>query len=111
MKKDDFYYLFVSWDFCCRGVESTYKVVVGRSKSVTGPYLDKEGKEMSKGGGSLLIEGNKDWHGIGHNSAYTFDGQDYYFSHGYDASDNGKPKLIVKKLAWENGWPKIEAFY
>jgi arabinan endo-1,5-alpha-L-arabinosidase len=107
-KKDGYYYLFVSWDFCCRGPESTYKVVVGRSKNVTGPYVDKDGKELNKGGGSLLIEGNDDWYGIGHNSVYSFDGTDYYFSHGYDASDEGKPKLIVKELKWVDGWPEIK---
>lgn len=70
MKHGDYYYLFVSFDYCCRGEKSDYKVVVGRSKTVTGPYLDKEGMPMDKGGGSLVIEGNKDFAGIGHNSAY-----------------------------------------
>ena len=50
----DYYYLFASWDRCCRGVESTYKVVVGRSKSITGPYVDKEGEPLFRGGGSLV---------------------------------------------------------
>lgn len=106
-KKNDYYYLFVSWDFCCRGPKSTYKVVVGRSKNVMGPYVDKSGKELNEGGGTLLIEGDKDWYGIGHNSAYTFDGTDYYFSHGYDAHDCGKPKLIVRKMTWVDGWPEL----
>ncbi len=107
-KKGDFYYLFVSWDYCCRGIESTYKVVVGRSKNVTGPYLDKDGKKLSEGGGSLVVEGNEDWHGIGHCSAYTFDGKDYFFAHGYDASDDGRPKLRVMEMKWTpDGWPVV----
>ncbi len=107
-KKDDYYYLFLSWDFCCRGENSTYKVVVGRSKTVTGPYLDKEGKSLFEGGGSLVIEGNKNWYGVGHNSAYTFDGKDYFVCHAYDAEDNAAPKLTIKKMNWKNGWPTVK---
>lgn len=107
-KKGDYYYQFLSWDYCCRGEKSTYKLVVGRSKSVTGPYVDKEGKELTKGGGSLVIEGNKNWYGVGHNSVFTFDGKDYTFMHGYDASDKGLPKLIVKEVTWVDGWPTVE---
>ncbi|GLU43918.1 arabinan endo-1,5-alpha-L-arabinosidase [Allomuricauda sp. NBRC 101325] len=106
-KKDDYYYQFLSWDFCCRGEDSTYKLMVGRSKSVMGPYLDKDGKRLDEGGGSMVIEGNKNWYGVGHNSVFTFDGKDYNFMHGYDASDNGLPKLIVKEVNWEGGWPVV----
>lgn len=107
-KKDKYYYLFVSWDYCCRAEKSDYKVVVGRSEKVTGPYLDKTGKDMFFGGGSLVVQGdNKNWFGAGHNSAYTFDGKDYIVYHGYDANDKGKSKLIIEKLNWENGWPVV----
>ncbi|MFH4967506.1 arabinan endo-1,5-alpha-L-arabinosidase [Gaetbulibacter sp. M240] len=106
-EKEGYYYLFLSWDLCCRGPESTYKVVVGRSKNVIGPYVDKSGKELNEGGGTLVIEGNKYWYGIGHNSVYTFDGVDYFFSHGYDAKDGAKPKLIVKQVEWVDGWPVL----
>ena len=68
MKHGDYYYLFVSFDYCCRGMKSNYKVVVGRSKTVTGPYLDKDGKSMAQGGGSLVIQGNADYVGVGHNA-------------------------------------------
>ncbi|ULC58022.1 arabinan endo-1,5-alpha-L-arabinosidase [Flaviramulus sp. BrNp1-15] len=107
-KKGEYYYQFLSWDFCCRGENSTYKLVVGRSKTVTGPYVDKDGKKLIAGGGSLVIEGNKNWYGVGHNSVFTFNGKDYTFMHGYDASDNGKPKLIVKEITWVDGWPTVK---
>ncbi len=107
-KKDDYYYLFLSWDLCCRGEDSTYKVVVGRSKSVTGPYLDAEGKDLAKGGGTLVIQGSNNWYGVGHNSAYSFKGKDYFFSHAYDAKDDGRPKLVTKQIKWVNGWPKVK---
>jgi arabinan endo-1,5-alpha-L-arabinosidase len=108
-KKADYYYLFVSIDYCCKGEKSTYKVIVGRSKNVEGPYLDKEGKELRKGGGTLIVQGDKEWYGAGHNAAYTFDGKDYIIYHGYDAKDKGKSKLIIKGMKWDSeGWPSIE---
>ena len=107
-KKDRFYYLFVSFDFCCRGLESNYKVVVGRSETITGPYLDKNGFKMIYGGGTPVLTGNKDWTGVGHNAAYTFDGQDYIIYHGYDARDQGRPKLLIDKMSWDaDGWPIV----
>jgi arabinan endo-1,5-alpha-L-arabinosidase len=107
-KKNNYYYLFVSFDFCCRGLESNYKIVVGRSEKITGPYLDKEGRNMVLGGGSIVMEGNKNWPGVGHNAVYTFDGIDWLICHGYDASENGMSKLIIMKMEWdEKGWPII----
>ena len=107
-KKNGLYYLFVSFDFCCRGADSNYKVMVGRADKIAGPYRDKNGNRLDEGGGSLVVEGNKDWAGVGHNSVYNFDGQDYLVFHAYDVSDNGKPKLKMEKLQWdENGWPVV----
>lgn len=105
-KKGKYYYLFVSFDYCCRAEKSDYKVVVGRSEKVTGPYLDKTGKSMFLGGGSLVAQGdNKTWYGAGHNSAYTFNGKDYIVYHGYDAKDKGRSKLIIEELQWQDEWP------
>ena len=107
-KKNDYYYLFLSWDYCCRGEKSTYKVVVGRSKTVQGPYLDATGKPLNEGGGTLVIEGNKNWAGVGHNSTYTFNGKDYMAFHAYDVAQHGAPKLKIKEVKWDNGWPTVE---
>lgn len=109
-KKGKYYYLFVSWDYCCRGERSDYKVVIGRSEKVTGPYLDKKGVALSQNGGTLIVQGdNKEWFGAGHNSAYTFDGKDYIIYHGYDAKDRGRSKLIIKELTWDGeGWPIVQ---
>ena len=106
-KKDNYYYLFVSFDYCCRGEKSTYKMMVGRSANVYGPYVDKDGVPMNLGGGSLVLEGDKNWNGVGHNAVANFNGVDYLVFHGYDANDNGKPKLRIEKLNWFNGWPFI----
>lgn len=107
-RKGDFYYLFVSFDYCCRGIESSYKIMVGRSDKVSGPYLDQRGRKMTLGGGTLVLEGNSDWPGLGHNSVYTFDGVDYLIYHAYDAKDDGKSKLKIDRIAWDDqGWPGI----
>lgn len=106
-KKDGYYYLFVSFDLCCRGKDSTYKVVVGRSTKLTGPYQDENGISMNQGGGKLLIQGNSNWFGAGHNSVYSFDGKDYIFYHAYDAHKNGFPVGQKSELIWINGWPSL----
>lgn len=107
-RKNGYYYLFTSWDLCCKGKESTYKVVIGRSKNVTGPYVDKEGNLLSQGGGTLLVQGDENYYGVGHNSTYTFDGKDYIFYHGYDVKQNGRPVLVVKELKWDADlWPIV----
>lgn len=108
-KKNDFYYLFASIDYCCRGENSTYKMIVGRAKEVTGPYLDTDGNDMSIGGGTILLQGDENWHGVGHNSAYTFNDKDYLIFHGYDANDGGHPKLIINEIKWDNKqWPMVK---
>jgi len=105
-KRGAYYYLFVSWDYCCRGAESTYKTVVGRSKNLLGPYLDKDGVSLFNGGGTLVVEGNKEWNGIGHNSIYDFDGATYFISHAYDAAHNGRPILKIIPTEFDKeGWP------
>jgi arabinan endo-1,5-alpha-L-arabinosidase len=108
-RKNGWYYLFASWGLCCQGPKSTYEVVVGRAKQVTGPYLDRQGKDMALGGGSLLIDGDKDWKALGHNSAYTFDGKDWLVLHAYETADKYKQKLKVMEMKWDgDGWPTVE---
>ena len=82
-------------------------MIVGRSKNITGPFMDKEGNDMARGGGSIVLEGDKNWYGVGHNAVASFDGMDYLLFHGYAAADNGKPKLRIEKLEWDNGWPLV----
>jgi len=108
-KKEKYYYLFVSFDLCCRGAKSTYNLRVGRSEKVTGPYLDKEGKSLLFGGGTLIAQGDDDYYGKGHNSVYTFNNIDYLFMHAYSITEKGTPKLILEPLEWDrDGWPFIK---
>jgi arabinan endo-1,5-alpha-L-arabinosidase len=106
-KKGNFYWLFVSWDKCCSGIKSTYKVAVGRSVNVTGPYFSKDSVDMAKGGGTIVVQGDANYPGVGHQAVVSFDGADFLVYHGYDAKDNGRSKLIIKKLRWDSGWPSI----
>jgi arabinan endo-1,5-alpha-L-arabinosidase len=105
--KNGWYYLFVSFDYCCRGEKSTYKMMVGRSEKIQGPYLDREGVPMLQGGGSLVLEGDKNWYGVGHNAVVSADGVDWLVFHGYDAADHGRSKLRLEQLDWKDGWPVV----
>lgn len=106
--KGDWYYLFVSFDLCCRGMNSTYKIMVGRSKSVTGPYVDRDGTPMMQGGGTLVLEGNDNWVALGHNAAYTFEGRDWLVFHAYETADDAKQKLRILPMNWDEGWPVVD---
>ncbi|WP_251153419.1 glycoside hydrolase family 43 protein [Cellulosimicrobium sp. Marseille-Q4280] len=105
---DGWYYLLVSFDACCQGADSTYHVAVGRSRSVTGPYLDAEGRDMVGGGGTTLL----DTHGavVGPGGQSVFD--DVLAFHYYDASNAQfpyLPTLGLQRLAWVDGWPVVDA--
>ncbi len=106
-RKGRYFYLFASIDYCCKGPKSTYKMIIGRSKKLLGPYLDKAGVPMNKGGGSILLAGDKNWYGVGHNAVCDFNGTDYLIFHGYDANDKAIPKLRIEKLEWVQGWPEV----
>ncbi|MEX0646729.1 MAG: arabinan endo-1,5-alpha-L-arabinosidase [Balneolaceae bacterium] len=108
-RKGNYYYLFASWDACCRNENSTYKIVVGRSENITGPYRDKAGENMAHGGGSFLLGGDSEkYAAIGHNSVYTFNGTDYLIAHAYDLSDEGRSKLLLREVEWDaDGWPIV----
>lgn len=106
VRRCGFYYLFVSFDSCCRGVNSTYKTAVGRSTSITGPYVDKEGRMMMNGGGTVLVQGAARWRGPGHNAVLFTNGRAYNVYHAYDANASGAPTLRISDLVWDDdGWP------
>ena len=108
-KKLGWYYLFVSYDLCCRGEKSTYKVVVGRSKDVKGPYVDKNGKPLMEGGGTIVVQGNARYAGAGHSATVDFGGWDYLFFHAYDMQDASRSHLIIREIDWdEDNWPSVK---
>jgi arabinan endo-1,5-alpha-L-arabinosidase len=103
--KGRYYYLFVSVDYCCRAAQSTYKTMVGRSRKITGPYVDATGKPMMDGGGTLVLVGNSKWAGPGGESVLLQPGGDIIVYHAYDAH-TGAPSLQISSIAWVKGWPR-----
>ncbi len=103
------YYLFVSYDLCCRGAESTYNVVVGRSRKLTGPYLDRDGRSLMDGAGTVVACGNDRYSGVGHCAVVSSGGRDYMFMHGYDRDYDYRSKLLIREISWtSDGWPEVE---
>jgi arabinan endo-1,5-alpha-L-arabinosidase len=106
---DDYWYLFVSFDFCCRGAKSTYNVVVGRSRYITGPYVDKTDKPMTEGGGTVVIEATTpNWRGPGHQAVLQDPSGDYLVFHAYHGQ-TGRAELKISTMVWEDGWPRVGA--
>jgi arabinan endo-1,5-alpha-L-arabinosidase len=106
VRHEDFYYLFVSFDLCCRGTHSNYRIMVGRSKHVIGPYTDAKGKPMLKGGATQLLAGNPRWLGPGGESILQTPTGDLMVFHAYDA-ETGKPALQISTITWKGGWPHV----
>ena len=104
VRHGEWVYLFASYDLCCKGAESTYNIRVGRSRSVTGPYVDRDGKDMLDAGATPLLSGGARWKGPGHQDVVG----DWLVHHAYDTERGGKPHLHIKRLSWsEDGWPVI----
>lgn len=102
MYRNGWYYLFVSFDFCCQGTASTYKIVVGRSRSPTGPYYDELGTALEHGGGTTVLSEQGTQFGPGGESIYG----DLMAYHYYDGTANGDFRLSIRRISWsENGWP------
>ncbi len=101
-----YYYLFVSFDYCCRGAASTYRVMVGRSTSVTGPYVDRNGVPMNSGGGTEVLAGHGSIHGPGHQAVLGDVDGDVLFYHYY--ADSGASYLGINLLGWDgSAWPYV----
>lgn len=109
IRKKRSYYLFVSFDICCRGVNSTYNIRVGRAPRITGPYVDRSGKPMMEGGGTILVEGSGGrWRGPGHCAILQERDGDRLVYHAYDAEARGIPTLRISSIVWDaEGWPTI----
>ncbi|WP_053716569.1 arabinan endo-1,5-alpha-L-arabinosidase [Saccharothrix sp. NRRL B-16348] len=106
VKRGSYYYLFVSFDYCCRGAQSTYRIMVGRSTSVTGPYVARNGTAMTSGGGTEILAGQGSIHGTGHQDVFSDVDSDILVYHYY--GDDGASRLGINLLAFDSaGWPYV----
>lgn len=106
IRQGGYYYLFVSFDYCCRGASSTYRIMVGRSASITGPYVDRNGVAMNNGGGTEILAGHGSIHGPGGQSVLSDVDGDVLFYHYY--ADSGAPYLGINLLGWDSAaWPYV----
>lgn len=111
IQHDGWYFLLVSYDYCCKGVNSTYYTVMGRARTITGPYKGRDGSSLMQGGGSILLradlEEKQRFRGPGHVGVYTdADGRTTLVYHAYDRENNGAPTLRLARVSWDaEGWP------
>ena len=105
--QDGWYYLLGTHGTCCDGVNSTYNIVVGRSRSVDGPYMDNVGRDMYHGGGRMVINAGNRKTGAGHFGRTVVDEGVEVMSFHWEADFDlgGRSTLAVHPLLWRNGWP------
>jgi len=105
---DNRYYLFTSFDQCCRGVASTYHIAVGRSTRVTGPYYDRDGVALSQGGGTIVLSSHGTVIGPGGQVVFHDGNDELLIYHYYDGTNKGRPMLGMNRIRWDSeGWPHI----
>lgn len=109
-KRKGYYYLFASTGTCCEGLKSTYQTVVGRSKHLFGPYLDRRGGTMMNNRHETLIGKNDSFVGNGHNSEIVTDdaGNDWILYHGVSVANPHGRVLLLDKVEWKAGWPSVK---
>jgi arabinan endo-1,5-alpha-L-arabinosidase len=106
VKRGGWYYLWVSFDRCCQGAASTYRVMVGRASSVTGPYRDRNGIAMTAGGGTEMLAGHDGVHGPGHQAVFADSDADVLAYHYYAANDAAL--LGINLIGYDTaGWPYV----
>lgn len=105
--RDGWYYLLGTHGTCCDGVNSTYNIVVGRSRNVTGPFIDNMGRDMIAGGGKMVIDGDDRQFGAGHFGRYIEDEgiEKMSFHWEADLDRSARSVLAIRPILWVNGWP------
>ncbi|TEA11177.1 Bifunctional purine biosynthetic protein ADE1 [Colletotrichum sidae] len=104
-RRGNYYYLWVSFDRCCNGAASTYRIMVGRSTSITGPYVDKNGVSMLNGGGTEVMASHGSINGPGHPAVFTDADADVLVYHYYTAQNAAL--LGINLIRYESDWPVV----
>ena len=106
-----YWYLFVS---CGYFADPQYMLKVGRSPSLDGEFVDKDGRKMSLGYATPLLWSTlvDNFYGPGHNGEIFSDaaGQDYIFYHCHDRSPGTARRFtFLQRLFWDaDGWPYLD---
>jgi len=104
-----YYYYFAPINECCQGLNSLYRIIVGRSTSPTGPFLDRGGIDLMDGGGTILLGTHGDIIGPGGQSVTDTPDGPLLVYHYYDGKQNGWPQLGLNRLVFDaDGWPRVE---
>ena len=109
-RRGGYYYLFGSTGTCCEGARSTYRITIGRSKSLFGPYVDKTGLRLLDNHYNILLDKDDSVLGPGHNAGLITDdaGNDYMLYHGFKASDPDAGRVVwLSRIVWADGWPSM----
>lgn len=109
-RRGPYYYLFGSTGSCCEGNRSTYRVTVGRSENLFGPYADREGRQLLDDNFEVILEGSDFVAGPGHNAEIITDdtGRDWFIYHGYlRERPRGGRRVFMDPVEWTDGWPRI----
>ncbi|MEY4489462.1 MAG: hypothetical protein RIQ79_1970 [Verrucomicrobiota bacterium] len=107
-RRGDYHYLFFNEGLCCKGKDSTYHIRVGRSRAITGPYLDDKGRDLREGGGREFLGTQGDFIGPGHVGLFRDGEIDWISVHFYNGARNGQPTLGIRRLTWtDDGWPRV----
>ncbi|HXS21129.1 MAG TPA: arabinan endo-1,5-alpha-L-arabinosidase [Steroidobacteraceae bacterium] len=112
-QRGGYYYLFASYDYCCKGVRSTYYTAYGRSREVTGPFVGRDGGAMLDGRGTVILRADlkerQRWRGPGGCGVVRDGDREYIVYHAYDAWHHGIPTLRIAPLSWSSdGWPTAD---
>lgn len=108
MYRDGWYYLLGTHGTCCDGVNSTYNIVCGRSRSPFGPFLDNVGRDMLRGGGKMVVAAEERRFGAGHFGRFIVEPgvEKMSFHFEADLDRSGRSVLAVRPILWKDGWPE-----
>lgn len=110
-RRGDYYYMFGSFGSCCDGANSTYRITVGRSEHLLGPYVNRQGKQLMDNQYEVVLHANNQFVGTGHNAEIITDdhGDDWMIYHSFLRSDIGRGRvLMMDQLKWKDGWPYVD---
>ena len=110
-RRGGYYYLFGSAGTCCEGAKSTYRVTVGRSKNLFGPYVDKKGQLLLDNHYEVVLQRNERVAGPGHNAEIVTDdaGTDFLIYHGFKTDKPRDGRVVyMDRIDWVDSWPYIQ---